>query len=83
MITIAKYNPQTMQYEVGASEKDYKLANISTLNDIQIALRKGPLTPEQFESFLTRDLKALDQMVADQSNLVERINQKFNPPHHD
>jgi len=72
-----------MSYEVNPSEKDYKLANISTLNDIQIALRKGPLTPEQFESFLTRDLKALDQMVADQSNLVERINQKFNPPHHD
>ena len=72
-----------MSYEVHPSEKDYKLANISTLNDIQIALRKGPLTPEQFESFLTRDLKALDQMVADQSNLVERINQKFNPPHHD
>jgi len=81
MVTITNYNPQSMRYEVGPSEKDYKLANINTLNDIQIALHKGPLTPEQFESFFSRDLKDLDQMVADQSNLVERINQRFNPPH--
>lgn len=80
MVTITNYNPQSMSYEVGPSLKDYKLANISTLNDIQIALGKGPLTPEQFESFLERELSELDQMVFDNSALVERINNKFKPP---
>ena len=83
MVTITNYNPQSMSYEVGPSQKDCKLANISTLNDIQIALGKGPLTPEQFEAFFIRELSELDQMVFDNSALVERINNKFNNPHHD
>jgi hypothetical protein len=84
MVTITNYNPQSMAYEVGPSERDYKLANICSLNEIQIALNKGPLTPEQFESFLGRDLRELDQMVFDNSALLERIiNNKLNPPHHD
>lgn len=78
MITIARYNPASLSYEVGPNERDHKIANIKTLNEIQQALGKGPLTEEQFYSFLERDLKELDQMVFDQSNLVERIHQKFN-----
>lgn len=79
MITIAKYNPASLSYEVGPSLKDYKLANISTLNNIQVALGKGPLTPEQFESFFKRELYELDQMVFDNSALIERINNNLNP----
>lgn len=78
-MTTVKYNPQILRYEVCAGDSPIELAVyrnvlIEDLNRIQLALVKEPLTVKQFERFMRSTTHHLENMVLDQSSILNRVN---------
>ncbi len=73
------YNACALQYEVlGVKTKPLsdldkeRVCLIEDINKIQVALGKGPLTPDQFEEFMKSRTLDLELIVHDQSALLNR-----------
>lgn len=72
-MTILCYNPEALRYEIKASLTELKGAAIADINVIQIALKQGCISPEQFERFCSMELDELIQIATDQSALLDRL----------
>ena len=73
-MNVLVYNAGGLRYEIAAkpiSDLDKeKVCLIEDINKIQKALGKGPLTPEQFNAFMTMKPIDLELIVHDQQAVL-------------